>query len=86
MARMIVMKGYKIGVSFTFFCNLVRSDDEIKNKTNDTAAAFYSQIEQSLFFFKFGWRRFGMIGQNIIRLRDFQIQNIEFEVFFKLKT
>ena len=45
-------------------------------KTNDTAAAFYSQMEQSLFFFKFGWRRFGMIGQNIIRL----------EVFFKLKT
>ena len=57
-----------------------------KEDTNDTAAAFYSQIEQSLFFFKFGWRRFGMIGQNIIRLHNFQIQNIKLEVFFKLKT
>jgi len=39
-----------------------------------------------LFFFKFGWRRFGMIGQNIIRLHNFQIQNIEFEVFFQIKN
>ena len=79
----IVMKGYKL-VFYLLLqpCQIRRWN----KKTNDTAAAFFSQMEQSSFFFKFGWRRFGMIGQNIIRLHNFQIQNIKLEVFFKLKT